>query len=204
MDKQEFVDLMIALRATYPQAVANSEWWGQQIAAYWSQLKTYSAADLRRAFGVALRRYPDWFPSCGQLLQLLDGDPATRAEQAWPELCRLATSSSGEHSDPVAREAIALLGGGAALGRISSADLHGWWRKRFVDSYCRLAKDIAKIGPRGQQDACALPTHGQTRGDDENAGESHGGGRTEATCGMDTHAGTSMHEYTERGKTWWQ
>ena len=126
---------MSRLRACYQNAVTDESLWLASLATYWELLRSYDPDSLRAAFAVAWRRCPEWFPSAGQLAALVEGEPNERAEEAWPEVLRLARRSSGEHSDPVAAEAIRRMGGGLALGRMRSDELAVWGKKEFRSLY---------------------------------------------------------------------
>ena len=210
MTRPEFVEAMTTLRMAYVNAIAESQWQGM-VRAYWQLLQGYSAAQLHAAFAGALTRYPDWFPSCGQLLRLLDGDPVRRAEEAWPEVLRLASRSSGKHSDPIAAEAIRLMGGGVCLGRMQADELQGYGRKRFLDAY-RAASEgqqeaqtrIAGTAPRCPLSERTGETKGRPRGDNENTAKDHRGSRAETPSRMDTDARIPVHSHPEWCSTRWR
>lgn len=182
MTRPEFLAAMTRLRAMYSNAVRDESHWAAQVATYWEALRGYDGEELRAAFAVAWRRHPEWFPSCGQLDALVGGECSTRAADAWPEVLRLASRSSGEHSDPVAREAIRLMGGGPRLGRMQSAELEGWGRREFMRCYDEANKirqrSTAKAlgaGPSDAQDARALVSEVSTRLEAARSAQSHRG-----------------------------
>lgn len=173
MKRTEFAALMTRLRTCYQNHIADESLWLASITTYWDVCRGYPPEDIRAAFSIAWRRYPDWMPSCGQLLGLIERAPSTRAAEAWPEVLRLATRSSSEHSDPIAAEAIQLMGGGGRLGRMRSDELHVWGRKEFMERYADVARRVetdavrrrlkAREGPSSAVEgpAQALPPGGQ-------------------------------------------
>lgn len=141
MNRTEFTALMTRLRSCYQNAITDQSLWLASVTTYWDLLSGYRPADVRAAFQLAWRRFPDWFPSAGQLASLIEGRNGDRAEEAWPEVLRLASKSSGDHSDPIAAEAIRRMGGGAALGRMRSDELAVWGKKEFLGLY----QDVARV-----------------------------------------------------------
>lgn len=132
--RTEFAAEMSKLRAKYQNAVTDEGLWLASIATYWEVCCDYEANHIRTAFATAWRRYPDWMPSCGQLVELIEAGHPTAAE-AWPELLKIAARSSGDHSDPIAREVIRLMGGGKRLGSMAVGELAIWGRKQFEVLY---------------------------------------------------------------------
>lgn len=150
MRQAEFTALMSKLRACYQNAVKDPDQWLASISQYWTVVRSYNDEAIRRAFNNAWRQHPDWMPSLGQLVELIEnagGSAKHRAAQAWPEVMRLASQSSGDHSDPVAAEAIRLMGGGKRLGQMPTDDLEVWGRKRFDELY----EEIASAPPERPQ-----------------------------------------------------
>lgn len=142
MSRAEFTALMSKLRANYQNAIADKSQWLASITVYWENLSSLPAEDLRQAFASAWRRFPDWMPSAGQLMSLALGkSPAARAAAAWPEVLELAKHSSPEHSDPVARRAIMLMGGGSVLGEMTQDELRVWGKKEFLQRYAEILKE---------------------------------------------------------------
>jgi len=141
MSRTEFTAAMSRLRACYQNGIKDKALWLASLSTYWDLLSAYEADDIRAAFAVAWRRYPDWMPSAGQLASLVEKSSSTAAAEAWLEVLRLASRSSGDHSDPIARKAISMMGGGSYLGRQSTRDLETWARKRFDELYVQLAKE---------------------------------------------------------------
>lgn len=155
MTRMEFASLMSRLRAHYQQPLADESLWLASVATYFDALRGMDPDDIRDAFAVAWRRYPEWFPSAGQLLAAID-DTDGKADAAWPEVVRLARRSSGDHADPVARVAIARMGGGQALGQMRSDELHVWGRKQFREFY----RDVVRERQRQRAQAAVMPTDG--------------------------------------------
>lgn len=133
--RTEFAALMTRLRACYQNVVQDDSLWLASIATYWELCSRYPPDDIRVAFSLAWRRFPDWMPSCGQLVGLIEGATSTRAVDAWPEVLRLASRSSSAHSDPIAAEAIKMMGGGGRLGGMRSDELLVWGKKEFLECY---------------------------------------------------------------------
>ena len=72
--------------------------------------------------------------------------PGGHLGDAWAEVLRLATNSSGEHSDPVARETIRMMGGGQALGRMQAKELQVHGRRTFMELYPKAAQKLGEEG----------------------------------------------------------
>lgn len=156
---------MTRLRSCYQNPVADMALWKASIVTYWELIgQHYSADRLRQAFGEAWRRYPAWMPSAGQLVSLLE-DPALQAAEAWPEVVRLASRSSIEHSDPVAREALIAMGGGSRLGRVTTAELQGPIRREFTERYVTVARTGPKEALQAPQEPPGSPGQVPGRGD---------------------------------------
>ena len=169
MTRTELASLMSRLRAHYQHPVTDDSLWLASVATYWEALRGLDPDDIRAAFAVAWRRFPDWFPSAGQLLAAID-DTDGKADEAWPELLRLARRSSGDHTDPVARAAIARMGGGCALGQMRSDELHVWGRKQFRELYRDIVRErqrerarAALSAPGGPAAALPAPTKGEAQ-----------------------------------------
>lgn len=144
---------MTSLRAHYQNPVTDPEMWQASIVTYHAELGNSPPENLRKAFDAAWRKHPDWMPSCGQLAELVVGggiDAKSRAAEAWPEVIKLATRSSGDHSDPIAAAAIRRMGGGRALGQMKRADLERHGRRDFEAHYVDIAAQ--------PQDLEALPS----------------------------------------------
>lgn len=170
MTRTEFASLMARLRAHYQHPVTDDSLWLASVTTYWDALRPLDPDEIRTAFAVAWRRWPDWFPSAGQLLAAID-DTDTKADEAWPELVRLARRSSGDHSNPVAREAIRRMGGGCALGQMRSDELHVWGRKQFREHYRDVVRDRQReraqraiLGAGEPANAFPAPTNGEGQG----------------------------------------
>lgn len=148
MKRTEFAALMTRLRSCYQNAVADHSLWLASITTYWDLCQEYPADDVRAAFAVAWRRHPDWMPSCGQLIGLIEGAASNKAADAWPEVLALAKRSSGDHQDPVAREAIKAMGGGARLGAMRADELLVWGRKEFLELYVQIAHRVETADAR--------------------------------------------------------
>jgi len=140
MQRTEFAALMAKLRACYQNPVSDKSQWLASLSTYWELLHGYGDTDIRAAFALAWRKHVDWMPSAGQLARLIEDRCEASADDAWPEVLRLATRSSSDHSDPIAREAIKAMGGGARLGAMRLDELQGWGRKEFREAYARLRK----------------------------------------------------------------
>ena len=152
----EFAKRMAVLRASYSAPVRNADDWTLSVRVYWDACQGYDADAVRMAFVLAPRRHPAWFPSLGQLQALIEhGErpPALRAEEAWLGALRIAQGSRKPHEDPVAREAIRMLGGRRVLGLMTCDEIQ-WIRKRFVTLYA----DLAEQGFAHQQLAAAPRT----------------------------------------------
>ena len=180
MNRMEFAKLMAKLRAFYQNAVTDEVMWAASVTAYWSALGGFPADDLRRVFHTAWQRFPDWMPSAGQLLSLVQGskDWRVKAAESWPEVLRLAQRSSGDHSDPVAREAIKRMGGGKRLGQMSWDDLNVWGKKEFEQTYAELVDDYA-----GRQ--LRELSHGRDGGNVQGAGRQVGTGERDGSQAME-------------------
>lgn len=126
---------MSRLRARYQNSVTDPEMWLLSITEYWTECRRFDPNAIRRAFAVAHRKHPQWMPSLGQFLELIEGSPEDGAKLAWDEVKRLASRSSSEHSDPIARRAIQLMGGGKRLGQMKTEELDVWGRKQFEEMY---------------------------------------------------------------------
>lgn len=148
---------MSRLRACYQNTVGDQTLWLASITTYWDVLSGYAPEDIRAAFAVAWRRHPEWMPSAGQLAKLMEGGATTTPEDAWPEVLRLASRSSGEHSDPIAREVIRMMGGGTRLGRMRSDELHVWGKKEFIELYGQVAQRVDTAKARDSIGPHALP-----------------------------------------------
>lgn len=62
---------MTRLRACYPQRVADAEHWKAMVSRFWEECQDLDPDLLRQAFDGSWARFPDWFPSLGQLRQLV-------------------------------------------------------------------------------------------------------------------------------------
>lgn len=58
----------------------------------------------------------------------------------WPDIVLLAQCSSDEHPDPIAKEALARMGGGKVLGQMKEQDLQVWGRKQFGQFYTEISE----------------------------------------------------------------
>lgn len=63
---------MTRLRSCYPNAVADKESWMMTIATYWEHVYVYSAEAIRLGFKHAPLSFPDWMPSLGQLMDIIN------------------------------------------------------------------------------------------------------------------------------------
>lgn len=138
MQMTEFVALMTKLRACYQNAIADQDMWTASTVQYWEVMQHSDPDRIRDAFTSAWRKHPDWMPSLGQLMDLVESGGAgakQRAHDAWPEVMKLAGRSSSEHSDPIARRVLRLMGGGKRLGNMNREELEKWGRKEFVELY---------------------------------------------------------------------
>lgn len=136
MTRREFTELLSRLRARYQNAIADADMWLLSIEEYWGDLRSFDSDALRHALRTAHRVHPQWMPSCGQLIGLLQQTQSLG--EVWPEVVRLASRSDGEHSDPIAREAIRQMGGGKRLGAMTDDELHVWGRKQFEELYQQI------------------------------------------------------------------
>ena len=83
-ERKWFGEAMLVLRGCYPGA-----WWGddaewrRRLSAYWDQLRTNDAADVKEACMRAPQPefYPDRFPTAGQLARVVSTVRAERAER---------------------------------------------------------------------------------------------------------------------------
>lgn len=145
---------MSKLRAKYQNAVADEEMWLASISTYWEECRGLDADKLRAAFKVAWREHKQWMPSCGQLVELVAGGGQSAddaAKLAWPEVMQLAKRSSGEHSDPIAAEAIRLMGGGRRLGQATEQEMEIWGKKEFIQLYDVVSSKTAQDFPDVRQ-----------------------------------------------------
>lgn len=133
--KKEFVGLMARLRSCYQNSITDKEMWVMSMRTYYDALSRLDPDRVRAAFAAAPYRHPQWMPSLGQLLELVHGSIADRADAAWYETRRLAQQASGDHSDPIARDVIAAMGGGKRLGQMTDLDTTG--RREFIAAYKR-------------------------------------------------------------------
>lgn len=143
LTETEFTEMMSRLRARYQNPVTDPEMWLLSISEYWKGCRDLDPERVRAAFRTAHENHPDWMPSLGALLELIKGSSKDRAAAAWGETKRLAACSRGDHTDPVARRAIQLMGGGKRLGQMSSADMDVWGRKQFEEMYDRAMRERA-------------------------------------------------------------
>lgn len=185
MKRMEFVALMTKLKALYPNGISDESQWLASLASYWSMLKGYDADEIRCAFAVAWRRHPAWFPSCGQLVDIIDGASHSKAMDVWPDVLRLASRSSSDHADPVVRDAIRLMGGGARLGRMTTADLERYGRTEWQRAYEAAARCRQEAAARAALEAPRrLPA-----------------GRSDDTEGVDQDATTNGRQDERRRRT---
>lgn len=133
---------MSKLRARYQNQVVDRDLWEASVAVYLESCEDYDAPHIRAAFDIAWKQYPQWMPSCGQLVEIIEGQ-GIKAAQAWPEVMQLASRSSGDHSDPIAKEAIRLMGGGRRLGCMKTSELEVWGRKEFEVIYAEVSKRVS-------------------------------------------------------------
>lgn len=118
---------------------------------YWMALEDLSKQDFFEAAKKAAKTLK-WFPKPSELRELvLDTKPADAAKLAWPEVMQLAKRSSGEHSDPIAAEAIRLMGGGRRLGQATEQDLEIWGKKEFCQLYETVSTKTAQDFPDVRQ-----------------------------------------------------
>ena len=144
MSSGEFAAEMAKLRANYQNAIADKKLWLASVDQYWQHLKQYPRSALLSMFARAWKDFPQWMPSAGQMVGLLEQSKTSAAVAAWPEVMKLARSSSESHSDPVARETIRLMGGGKRLGQMSEHELAVWGRKEFERIYSEVVEQTAR------------------------------------------------------------
>lgn len=134
---QEFTALMTKLRARYQNAVADQAMWEASVLQYWEDMQSSDPDKIRQAFDAVWRKHSQWMPSCGQLMDLIDGgglDTKQLARDAWPQVYKAATGARVE-LDSVASEVLRRMGGAKALGQRSEAELRLWGQKEFVELY---------------------------------------------------------------------
>lgn len=141
IEKREFLGLMTKLRAHYQNGISDEKLWMASVASYYEALSGEDPERIRRAFREAWRYHPSWMPSCGQMLELIEGHGG--AHKAWPEVLALASRSSGEHSDPIAAEAIRRMGGVRALGSMDNDRLKVWAKREFIGLYEQVKREAA-------------------------------------------------------------
>lgn len=73
--------LMTRLRACYPNLGSDESKWVAIVAVYAEALQRHGPGPVRAAFAMADKRYPDWFPTRHQLLNLvLDQEKLAQAK----------------------------------------------------------------------------------------------------------------------------
>lgn len=82
----EFVALMSRLRACYQNAVADPAMWKASVNQYWETVQHLDAVAIRKAFAAAWKAHPDWMPSLGQLVQLIEANVDRRQLAATSEV----------------------------------------------------------------------------------------------------------------------
>lgn len=135
---------MTRLRACYQNQIADQGQWLASIATYWEACRHYDANAVRRGFVSAWRVHPKWFPSLGQLIELVESPDAVEgstrllALDAWQQVVSYASGSLRSLDDDVAAEAVRLMGGRGRLARWDAQEFAVWARKEFVDLYATL------------------------------------------------------------------
>ena len=111
----EYLVLMSSLRACYQTPIADEERWTLSLRAYWEHLRERDANAVRRAFFRATTAHPDWMPSLGQLVALVDLSER-ESEPAYRERLPAATRSppsedSQARAHAIVQDVLARLGG---------------------------------------------------------------------------------------------
>jgi len=141
-EKPKFLEAILGLASLFSRELDDAA-----IMLYWDAVRRMSLEDFRVAVRVAAK-VEDHFPPPAVLLALTSVKASLMAANAWPEVMAKARNSSGNHSDPIAAEAIRLMGGGKRLGQMAEEDLEVWGRKRFEELYQDLveAKEREPLG----------------------------------------------------------
>ena len=137
-----FKSEIVRLFALYPAATLSTA----TMIAWWSVLHSTEPNAVRRGIRRAAARSSCFIPSAMAVLAATsdEGKAESGAIVAWPELLRLAKRSSGTHSDPIAREAIRLMGGGKRLGQMGESELEVWGKKEFERLYLDVAERFGR------------------------------------------------------------
>ena len=132
-DREQFVKLMDSLCAAFQTPPTEP-----LFEAYWLGLKDLPFARVAKGFTRAFTECK-FIPKPVELRELAgENNAEADANAAWPEVLALARSSSGNHSDPRAAEAICIMGGGRYFGQLTEQELV-WAKKDFVARYCEVA-----------------------------------------------------------------
>lgn len=133
-DREVFHQLMMALCSTFRVDPTEALFEG-----YWIGMSAITIDDFRESVQWALS-HCEFMPKPVELRSTCDVDHKSCAVLAWQETLQLARDSRGDHSDPIAREVIELMGGGRALGAMDEHELTVWGRKQFEQYYLDVAE----------------------------------------------------------------
>ena len=154
LSRDEFASLMAKLRAHYQNPVTDEALWLASVSTYWNEIKDFDAEKVRTAFAIAWKKHPDWMPSCGQLVDLIQNDTRDsklRALQAWAAIfCpdnedayRIDDTVSDVDRD-IGEHAVLIMGGTRYLERQKTEWLNNWGKREFVEIFCGVAEEVRR------------------------------------------------------------
>jgi len=145
MTMSDFSTEMYKLKARYTQQLGDPKHFAMSIAEYWTGLQHYDAERILRAFRQAHLLYPQFMPSLGEMVAMIEGtvDLQLKALQAWSEVKVLARKSSSDHPDRLAKKMMVMQGGGSAYGRMDDRQFEAAG-KEFMGGYIALAKRVLR------------------------------------------------------------
>lgn len=136
-DKAEFSKAFLALGELYNREITPS-----LLGMYFEDLADYSIGAILSALR-GHRRDPargQYFPKPSDIIEKLQGGAREQAQQAWPEVIRLAANSRAAKSqNPITEAVVAQMGGWLRIGKTDHGQFE-WLQKEFVERYQTLSK----------------------------------------------------------------
>jgi len=140
-EKKEFLEIITGLCDVYDKQLSK-----QGMRFYLQMLEEYDFAAVKRALYRYLKNASgsgSFFPKPADIIALIEGDPADRAEEAWAEVLqaleRIGTWKSIKFRDPIINAVIKELGGWMYLGEKTTQELE-YLHHQFVKLYRHYAK----------------------------------------------------------------
>ncbi|KKM14621.1 hypothetical protein LCGC14_1704240 [marine sediment metagenome] len=141
IDEQKFKEQMAVLGEIYNKEISPA-----LAETFWNVLSDCSDEDFAKAADLYMRSPATFFPTPGQLLELMAGTAKERAHAAWGEvLIQIQNIRTARFDDPATARAVQMLGGAEMLGHTSYEQLE-FKKHQFVEAYESMADREFPIG----------------------------------------------------------